>query len=654
MRIAAYLDNIDNGSLALPEFQRGYVWNRDQVRGLMESLYRRHPVGSLLVWVTESPGAQHRGDAQLSPGVVKLLLDGQQRITSLYGIARGAPPPFFDGNADAFRGLMFHLEREEFGFYQPVNMGSDPLWIDVTALLRQGTDGVGPMVQAIQKQGADPARFGDYFTRLNRLVGILEIGLHAEEITGADKTIDVVVDIFNRVNSGGTKLSKGDLALAKICAEWPEARDEMKAALESWRAHGFDFNLDWLLRNVNTVATGEARFHHLHAVSAGEVEEGLAGARRHIDTALNMIGGRLGLDHDRVLFGRFAIPVITRYLDRRGGSLGARERDRLLFWFVQAGMWGRFSGSTETMIDQDLAALEEPEGGLDRLIEQLRLWHGGLRVEPAHFRGYSIGARFYPVLYMLTRVTAARDLGSGLELKAHLLGRMNALEVHHIFPKSLLYEAGYSRYEANGVANFCFLTKDSNLRIGNRAPEEYFRAVEEAHPGVLASQFIPTDPKLWRIDAYPDFLAERQRLLAEATNALMLELLHGDGAVIGESAGAGSEGGPRPLGGVASAGEDTELRQLQAWVAERGFDRGRYLHEVSDEATGEALAVLDLAWPEGLQRELSEPVALLLDEGPELLALANRQGYRCFTDIASFKDYVARELLGEDAGRTAA
>jgi hypothetical protein len=134
----------------------------------------------------------------------------------------------------------------------------------------------------------------------------------------------------------------------------------------------------------------------------------------------------------------------------------------------------------------------------------------------------------------------------------------------------------------------------------------------------------------------------------------MLELLHGDGAVIGESAGAGSGGGPRPLGGVASAGEETELRQLQAWVAERGFDRGRYLHEVSDEATGEALAVLDLAWPEGLQRELSEPVALLLDEGPELLALANRQGYRCFTDIASFKDYVARELLGEDAGRTAA
>ena len=84
--------------------------------------------------------------------------------------------------------------------------------------------------------------------------GIKDIDLHIEEVTGEDKTVDVVVDIFNRVNSGGTKLSKGDLALAKICAEWPDARDEMKARLEKWRRAGFEFRLEWLLRNINTVA----------------------------------------------------------------------------------------------------------------------------------------------------------------------------------------------------------------------------------------------------------------------------------------------------------------------------------------------------------------------------------------------------------------
>ncbi|MFN0150830.1 MAG: DUF262 domain-containing protein [bacterium] len=90
MKISTVLEHGDNGHIALPEFQRGFVWNRDQVRGLFDSLYRRHPVGGLLVWVTEARTAAHRGDGQLAAGVVKLLLDGQQRITSRYGIARAA------------------------------------------------------------------------------------------------------------------------------------------------------------------------------------------------------------------------------------------------------------------------------------------------------------------------------------------------------------------------------------------------------------------------------------------------------------------------------------------------------------------------------------------------------------------------------------
>ena len=71
MKISTILDHIDSGYMALRVFQRGYVWNRDQVRGLMSSLYRRHPVGSLLVWATESDGAAHRGEGALAAGIVK-------------------------------------------------------------------------------------------------------------------------------------------------------------------------------------------------------------------------------------------------------------------------------------------------------------------------------------------------------------------------------------------------------------------------------------------------------------------------------------------------------------------------------------------------------------------------------------------------------
>lgn len=648
MKISTILDHIDSGHMALPEFQRGYVWNRDQVRGLFDSLYRGHPIGGLLVWVTESKTAIHRGDGHLTAGVVKLLLDGQQRITSLYGVVRGKPPKFFDGNVQAFSGLRFHLETETFAFYQPVKMKGDPLWIDVTELMQKGMAKLGEFVTPLSKQPELAPKFGDYVGRLSRLIGVKEIDLHVEEVTGEDKTLEIVVDIFNRVNSGGTKLSKGDLALAKICAEWPDARDTMKAKLKEWGSAGYNFNLDWLLRSVNTVLTGEAKFQFLHDKSAEEIQDGLKRATKHIDTCLYLISGRLGLDHDQVFFGRYGVPVMVRYLDQRSGPIDGKERDKLLFWFVQAGMWGRFSGSTESFIDQDLAALEGPDGELDKLLDQLRLWHGRLQVEPGHFTSWSLGARFYPVLYMLTRMGEARDWGTGLALKASLLGKMNQLEVHHIFPKAQLYKRNFKRPEVNALGNFCFLTKDTNLNISNRLPEQYFLEIEKAHPGALASQWIPADPILWKIENYREFLEARKSLLAAEVNKLMEELLHGDTRwLTGPTAAVPVA--VAVCGGISSDEEEEQLVALNDWIDNQNLTRGILTYDFSDAVTGEQKAVLDLAWPNGIQEELSQPVAVLLNETAEIIAIASQAGYRCFTTIDDFKRYVNTEIMGQEA-----
>ncbi len=643
MKISTVLDHIDSGHMALPEFQRGYVWNRDQVRGLFDSLYRRHPVGGLLVWATESKTAAHRGDGQLAAGIVKLLLDGQQRMTSLYGVVRGKPPKFFDGNAQAFTGLRFHLDAETFAFYQPLKMQDDPLWIDVTELMKKGMEGLGEFVGRLRRRPEHVAKVGVYVGRLSRLLGVTEVDLYVEEVTGTDKTLDVVVNIFNRVNSGGTKLSKGDLALAKICSDWPDARDTMKAKLKEWGKADFHFNLDWLLRSVNTALTGEAKFQFLHDKSAEEIQNGLKRASKHIDTSLNLISGRLGLDHDQVFFGRFAVPVMVRYLDQRSGRLGEKERDKLLFWFVQAGMWGRFSGSTETYIDQDLAALEGEDGSLDKLLDQLRLWHGGLRIEPGHFTGWSLGARFYPVLYLLTRMGGARDWGTGLPLKANLLGKMSRLEVHHIFPKAQLYKHKYKRPEVNALGNFCFLTKDTNLNISDRLPEQYFPEVEKAHPGALASQWIPTEPALWKIENYRDFLEARKALLAAEANQRMEELLHGETRWLEGPAAAPSRTTVR--GGITSEAEEEALEELNDWIEAQGLPRGILSYDFADAESGQQEAVFDLAWPNGIQEELSQPVAVLLNETAETVSIASQAGFRCFTEADDFRRYVQREIL---------
>jgi hypothetical protein len=647
VKISTVLDHIDNGHMALPEFQRGYVWNREQVRGLFSSLYRRHPVGGLLVWATEAQTATHRGDGELAAGIVKLLLDGQQRMTSVYGVARGEPPAFFDGNAQAFTGLMFHLNDETFEFFSPLKMKDDPMWIDVSELFKAGKDGLGKAVASLATEASQAANLHQYIGRLSALQGILDVDVHVEEVTGTDKSLDVVVDIFNKVNSGGTKLSKGDLALAKICADWPEARNEMKQRLKEWTAAGYDFNLDWLLRCINTVVTGEAKFQYLDGKSAVDIQSGLKVATKHIDTTLNYIAGRLGLDHARVLFGRFAVPVMVRYLDQKGASLSEAERDKLLFWFAQAGMWGRYSGSTETYIDKDLEALEGDGDGLDELLNQLRLWHGGMRVEPAHFSAWSLGARFYPVLYMLTRMGQARDWGSGLPLKANLLGKMSRLEVHHIFPKAQLYKRNYDRTQVNALANFCFLTKDTNLQILDRPPEVYFPEIEASHPGSLASQWIPMDEMLWRLDRYEDFLAARRELLAKEANSRFEELLHGDGQWLAELAKSPTQEPSIVVGGISSEAEEQQLLKVNEWIVNLGLARGALAFDYADPISGQQIAIFDLAWPQGLQAELSEPVALLLNEGEDTIGIANQAGYRCFTTEESFRDYVHKEVLAD-------
>lgn len=640
MKIADILSQIDLGSMALPEFQRGYVWNRDQVRGLMQALYRRYPVGSLLVWVTETEQANARGGGTLSPGYVKLLLDGQQRMISLYGLIRGYPPKFFDGNTGAFTGLYFNLADETFEFYAPLKMQNNPLWINVTDLMQEG---VGPLIGRLHSDAALARDIGKYITRVTAVEGIKSIDLHVEEVTGADKTVDVVVEIFNNVNSGGTKLSKGDLALAKVCAEWPQARQEMQATLRRWSNANYSFKLDWLLRNINTIVTGEALFTALRDVRPAAIQQGLRQAETAINYLLNMISGRLGLDHDRVLGGRYAFPVMSRYVDRRGGRLGdVYEQNKLLYWYVQSFLRGRFAGSTETVINQDLRAIEQTDGGLDRLIEQLRISRGSLDVRAEDFAGWSLGARFYPMLYLLSRVHGARDWETGTPLSANLLGKLSRLEVHRIFPRARLYKHQYSRPEVNALANFCFLTQGANLAISDRDPATYFEEIEIRHPGALASQWIPGDRDLWRIERYRDFLDARQVLLAEAANKFLNELLATPSATA-----AVDYSSALPSIGTRVTEQETEeeeILSLLAWLEERGLPWPELNYELADLDTGEARAIVDAAWPKGIREGYGQPIALLLNEEQETEVLVSEAGYRFFTSGASLQVYIEHEV----------
>ncbi|MFD4510186.1 DUF262 domain-containing protein [Streptomyces sp. NPDC058457] len=638
MRISQILDKVDSGDIALPEFQRGYVWTRDQVREFFQSLYRGYPIGGFLTWSTKAETTQTRGDGTARDGAIHLLLDGQQRVTTLYGVTHGRPPRFFEGNPATLTGLHFNLDTEAFEFYAPAKMKDNPAWVDVSSLLQQGL--AGHFQQVTELTQGDGRLYGPYIERLNRITQIKERDIHIDEVTGQDKTIDVVVEIFNKVNSGGTKLSKGDLALAAICASWPEARPTMNAALSTWSDAGFDFKLDWLLRNVNAVLTGEAQFSKLADVDVPTFQKGLTETIDSIAHLLNALGGRLGLDHGKVLSGRGAFPVMSRLLHDHGGRFpDAMTRDRLFHWYVHSFLWGRHTGATETALNQDLQALED--GGVDQLTDLLRRSRGGrLEVRPDDFVGAGMGSRFYPLLYMLTRVHRAQDLGSGVPLRDGMLGRLSSLQVHHIFPKARLREYGYNRAEINAVANFCFLTQDTNLRVGARNPADYLAEITQRVPGALESQWIPVDPRLWRVENYLDFLAARRELLSYAANDF-LDTLH-DGPSPVDLMAATRTGLPPTTVAVAGPAVDDVpgLASLLTEVEKAGFAAPELDSEVIDPRTGAAITVAAAYWPQGLQEEVGAPVVLVLDPTAKEQGALEASDYRVFHSADALRQYV--------------
>jgi hypothetical protein len=246
---------------------------------------------------------------------------------------------------------------------------------------------------------------------------------------------------------------------------------------------------------------------------------------------------------------------------------------------------------------------------------------------------------------MMTRVYGAQDLESGLELRKHLLGNLMRLELHHIFPKAKLYRHSYSRPEVNALGNFMFLTQETNLLVTDRDPEEYLPQFEEKHPGVLASQWIPQDPLLWKYENYGKFLTERRRLLAQAANNF-LDSLNAGTAPESEPIPESSTIGSPPLAlSIAPEDEESLLLALNEWVVDQGLPEGDFYVELLDTDDRNVAALIDLAWPSGIQSGYSQPVAVLLNEEAEVEETVNQAGYRFFTDIEAFKRYVELEVL---------
>jgi hypothetical protein len=552
---------IERGKLRLPEMQRRYVWRSPRVRDLMDSLYRGYPSGAILVWETdEGVPLQDMAVAQETGhgGSSQLLLDGQQRLTSLSAVIRGTPVEV-RGRKRPIE-LLFNLEHpEKLAFVTEVDEdGEDdeeenddddldednpdssedelqkrfdkmsfvvstrkleqlPHWVKVTDVFKSDND-----VEFLRRAGIqnfDDPRYKKYTDRLAKLRSIRK---YSYRIDVLERTLDYdeVTEIFVRVNSLGAKLRSSDLALAQITAKWRNSLATFQEFQKQCRKGGFDLDLGIHLKNLIAFATGQSRFLTVGSIPLASLQTAWKECCNGMEFALNFLKSNTGIDSPALLSSPFLLVTLAIYGHRRNYHLSPAEEQKLKLWTLLANAKGRYSrGSSETILDQDLAILRE--AGADELIDRLRQQVGRLDIAPDELEGRNQRSALFKTMFLAFRAAGAKDWKSQLTIDLSHAGNQHRLQFHHIFPKAIL-KGSYTQREADDIANLAFIGGKTNRSISDKDPHLYFPGIlEKSGEAAFTTQCIPLDEELLVKKNYKAFLDERRRLIAAHLNTFL-------------------------------------------------------------------------------------------------------------------------------------
>ncbi len=557
MQISEMISDIKTQTLVLPEFQREYVWSREQAKQLLVSLTQKYPVGGLLFWKTQSPPELKNADELPETlGTVQVILDGQQRLTTLYMLVTGEIPPYYrrEDITNDVRDLYYNVDDGDFQYFQPVRMRDNPRWVRVVNCFRQ--ESVDVFDIAKKTVGEDESAFRQaqlYDSKLSKLRSIRDIDLPIQVIP-TEASLDRAIDIFDRVNSLGTKLTDADLALTHVTGKWSQARRTLKTKMDELKDRRFEFDLRFLTRALVCTVTDHALFEHIHPVQRPELEEGWIQLSNILDYVAGILPGRAYIDSTRDMSTTIPLIPIIRFLHLHGGAFPAdASLCRAIHWLYAAQMHQRYTAQTDSRLEHDVTIVNREDSPWQSLLNQIVDQRGRVEMLPDDLEGRGAGHPLYRMSLVLAKAHGAVDWLNGLAL-ATPVGEAYRIHSHHIFPQSALYENGYSsdshldRQMVNAIANRAFLTGEANLSLGSRLPDEYLPEVEERFPGALTSQFIPMDTQLWQLDRYRDFLRARRELIADGINGFLDGLIGGD-----EPAGA------RPVSDLISMGEGPTL-----------------------------------------------------------------------------------------------
>jgi hypothetical protein len=506
-RLGALLSDVSRGNIKIPVFQREYVWKDEQIMSLLDSIYHGYPVGSLLLWSTKAPLKHERdvGGFELPKTAedfpVNYLLDGQQRLTTLYGVfnsdARTADPDLavrFDVSFSPEKAVFVHTSVAD-----PAKSINLRAILDTTKLLPE----LGRFSAEDQTTIATlTERFKDY---------------EFPVVTIRDRTNQEVCRVFQRINSSGTSLSTLELLSAWTWSDQFNLINEIRSLLDRLADSGYEeVGEELVLRCLAAVVLGTIDAEELVDAPPDQLIQGMTKLKQAMYASVDFLEKELRIKN--IVFVPFPImlvPLVGFFaltLKPSAAHLLGLKR-----WFWHCALTQKYKAGTNTAVVEDLRKMKAFATDLT-VFSSL-----SAKVEPDVFRKtwrinstmakatICVLAQAEPRSFL---TAAAVDLGS-------VMSAYNAREFHHVYPKAFLSTQGIPFHQSNIIANVCLLTSADNRKISDKNPANYMTEIPPEHLQAIADGALIPPDMLDGSKTYADFVDARAKLLATRAESLI-------------------------------------------------------------------------------------------------------------------------------------
>jgi hypothetical protein len=576
--IETILSWVKSGEIAIPEIQRPFVWDATKVRDLMDSLYQGFPVGYVIAW--RNPNIRLK-DGTLSEGK-KILIDGQQRVTALTAALLGHY--VVDKTYDRIRiKIAFNPLTEKFEVQNPA-IQKDKTWLpDISDAINTNT-GILKLVRNYLEANpnANEDQVERAFTNLTNIpkkqIGMIELA--------ADLDIETVTEIFIRINSKGVVLSQADFAMSKIASNTEYQGTTLRKAIDyfchlaispefykhiidndpEFAATEYFSKMQWLksetedlydpeytdlIRVAFTSQFNRGKISDLVSLLSGRnfesrtfeaeiAERSYASLKAGVLNFINetnfkrflMIIKSAGFISPKLIRSQNALNfAYILYLKlKETGVNSVKIETYVKRWFVYSILTGRYSGSAESSIDYDIKQI------VNRSFEDYMAEKESAELSQAFWESSlpgsldtSVFSSPYFHVFLAAQVTANDKgfLSKDVSI-ADLISYRG--DIHHLFPKDYLKKNGLERGKYNQIANYVYMQSEINIKVGNKAPSDYFNAVgdqllsgklitgintEEDLKKNMEANCIPAEIASMDYGNYGEFLEMRRKMMSE-------------------------------------------------------------------------------------------------------------------------------------------